>query len=80
MVVRFDLLETADKPESWWKDRRVEAPAGVDLKQVAGMAQSSQRLTGVEYWKSPGGIAILVTVTVVALGIIASGGSNPSKP
>jgi hypothetical protein len=76
VVVRFDLLETADKPESWWTDRRVEAPAGVALKEVAGMAQSSQRLTGVEYWKSPGGIAILVTVTIVALGIIASGGSN----
>ena len=76
VIVQFDLLETADKPESWWKDRRVEAPAGIDLKQVTGMAQSSQRLTGVEYWKSPGGIAILVSVTVVALGFIASGGRN----
>jgi hypothetical protein len=44
------------------------------------MAQTSQKLTGVEYWKSPGGIAILVSVTVVALGIIAAGGNNPSNP
>ena len=83
VVVKFDLLETADKPASWWTDRRVEVPSGVDLKQVAGMAQSSQRLTGVEYWKSPGGIAILATVTVVALGLIAVGGGKykaPSNP
>jgi len=83
VVVKFDLLETADKPASWWTDRRVEVPSGVDLKQVAGMAQSSQRLTGVEYWKSPGGIAILASVSVVALGLIAVGGGKykaPSNP
>jgi len=83
VVVSFDLLETADKPASWWTDRRVEVPSGVDLKQVAGMAQSSQRLTGVEYWKSPAGIAILASVSVVALGLIAAGGGTyraPSTP
>ena len=83
VVVNFSLLETADKPASWWTDRRVEVPSGVDLTQVAGMAQSSQRLTGVEYWKSPGGIAILASVTVVALGLIAAGGGKykaPSRP
>ena len=31
VVVKFDLLETADKPASWWTDRRVEVPSGVDL-------------------------------------------------
>jgi len=83
VVVNFALLETADKPASWWTDRSVEVPANVDMAQVAGMAQSSQRLTGVEYWKSPGGIAILVSVTVVALGLIAAGGGSyraPSSP
>jgi len=80
VVVNFDLLETADKPASWWTDRRVEVPSGVDLAQVAGMAQSSQRLTGVEYWKSPGGIAILASVTVVALGLIAAGGGKYKAP
>jgi len=80
VVVKFDLLETADKPASWWTDRRVEVPAGVDLAQVAGMAQSSQRLTGVEYWKSPAGIAILASVTVVALGLIAVGGGKYKAP
>jgi hypothetical protein len=80
VVVNFGLLETVDKPASWWTDRRVEVPSGVDLKQVAGMAQSSQRLTGIEYWKSPGGIAILVSVTVVALGLIAAGGGKYKAP
>jgi hypothetical protein len=83
VVVNFGLLETADKPASWWTDRRVEVPSGVDLQQVAGMAQSSQRLTGIEYWKSPGGIAVLASVTVVALGLIAAGGGKykaPSNP
>jgi hypothetical protein len=83
VVVKFSLLETADKPASWWTDRRVEAPEGMSLAQVAGMAQSSQKLTGVEYWKSPGGIAILASISVVALGLIAAGGGTyhaPSRP
>lgn len=78
--VNFSLLETADKPASWWTDRRVERPAGVSAEQVAGMAQSSQRLTGVEYWKSPAGIAILASVSVVALGLIAAGGGKYKAP
>ena len=80
VVVDFDLLDTADKPASWWADRRVEAPSGVALDQVAGMAQSSQKLTGVEYWKSPAGIAILASVGVVALGLIAAGGGSYKAP
>ena len=80
VIVNFDLLETADKPASWWTDRRVEPPAGLSLDQVAGMAQSSQRLVGVEYWKSPAGIAILASVGVVALGAIAAGGGKYKAP
>ena len=80
VVVKFNLLETADKPASWWSDRRVEPPAGVTVADVAGMAQSSQKLTGVEYWKSPAGIAILVSVGVVALAAIASGGQSYDSP
>ena len=83
VIVNFNLLETADKPASWWTDRRVEPPGKVSLEQVAGMAQSSQKLTGVEYWKSPAGIAIIAGIGVVALGLIAAGGSAykaPSNP
>jgi hypothetical protein len=80
VIVNFNLLETADKPASWWADRRVEAPTGLSLAQVAGMAQSSQRLIGVEYWKSPAGIAILASVGVVALGLIAAGGGKYKTP
>jgi len=80
VVVKFNLLETADKPASWWTDRRVEPPAGITVAEVAGMAQSSQKLTGVEYWKSPAGIAILVSVGVVALAAIASGGGTYKSP
>jgi len=80
VVVNFNLLETADKPASWWTDRRVEPPAGVTLDQIAGMAQSSQKLTGVEYWKSPAGIAIIATVGAVALGLIAAGGGGYKAP
>ena len=80
VVVKFNLLETADKPASWWTDRRVEPPAGITVAEVAGMAQSSQKLTGVEYWKSPAGIAILVSVGVVALAAIASGGGSYNAP
>jgi hypothetical protein len=80
VVVNFNLLDTADKPASWWTDRRVELPAGLTAEQVAGMAQSSQKLTGVEYWKSPAGIAILVSVGVVVLGFIAAGGSGYNAP
>jgi len=80
VVVKFNLLETADKPTSWWTDRRVEPPAGITVSEVAGMAQSSQKLTGVEYWKSPAGIAILVSVGVVALAAIASGGGEYKSP
>lgn len=79
VVLNFSLLETADKPASWWTDRRVEAPTGSTLNQVAGMAQSSQKLTGVEYWKSPSGIAVIVSMAVIALGVVAAGGGN-SKP
>jgi hypothetical protein len=50
------------------------------VAEVAGMAQSSQKLTGVEYWKSPAGIAILVSVGVVALAAIASGGGTYQSP
>jgi hypothetical protein len=80
VVVNFNLLETADKPASWWTDRRVEPPAGVTLDQIAGMAQSSQKLTGVEYWKSPAGIAIIATVGAVALALIAAGGGGYKAP
>ena len=80
VVVNFNLLETADKPASWWTDRRVEPPAGITVADVAGMAQSSQKLIGVEYWKSPAGIAILVSVGVVALAVIASGGGTYKAP
>ncbi len=80
VIVNFTLLETADKPASWWTDRRVEPPAGVTAAQVAGMAQGSQKLTGVEYWKSPAGIAILATVGVVVLAYIAKGGGNYTAP
>lgn len=80
VIVSFNLLETADKPASWWTDRRVELPAGLAPDQVAGMAQSSQKLVGVEYWKSPAGIAILISVGVVALGLIAAGGGRYDAP
>jgi hypothetical protein len=80
VVTNFSLLTTADKPASWWTERRVERPAGVGAADVAGMAQSSQRLTGVEYWKSPAGIAILTTITVVSLGVIAVGGGKYKAP
>lgn len=80
VAVNFNLLETADKPTTWWTDRRVEPPSGITVTEVAGMAQSSQKLTGVEYWKSPAGIAILISVGVVALAAIASGGGSYSSP
>jgi hypothetical protein len=80
VVINFNLLETADKPASWWTDRRVEPPGKVSLEQVAGMAQSSQKLTGVEYWKSPAGIAIIASIGVVALGLIAAGGGAYKAP
>ena len=80
VIVNFNLLETADKPASWWTDRRVEPPAGLLIGQLAGMAQSSQKLTGVEYWKSPAGIAILASVGVVALAVIAAGGGKYRAP
>ncbi len=80
VVVNFNLLETADKPTSWWTDRRVELPAGITVDEVSGMAQSSQKLIGVEYWKSPAGLAILVSVGVVALAAIASGGGSYTSP
>jgi hypothetical protein len=80
VFINFNLLETADKPASWWTDRRVEPPGKVSLEQVAGMAQSSQKLTGVEYWKSPAGIAIIAGIGVVALGLIAAGGGSYKAP
>jgi hypothetical protein len=72
--VSFSLLETRDKPASWWADRRVEVPKGDSAAEVAGMAQSNQKLTGVEYWKSPAGIAIIVGAAVVALAFIGASG------
>ena len=80
VVVDFNLLETADKPASWWADRRVEPPAGITVAEVAGMAQSSQKMIGVEYWKTPAGIAILVSVGVIALAAIAAGGGSYNSP
>ena len=78
--VTFTLVPTADKPESWWADRRIERPAGVEVAQLGGLAQSSQKLTGVEYWKSPAGIAILAGSAVLALGLIAAGGRGYTAP
>jgi hypothetical protein len=78
--VNFNLLETADKPASWWTDRRVELPEGITVAEVAGMAQGSQKLIGVEYLKTPAGIAILVSIGVVALAVIASGSGDYNAP
>ena len=76
----FTLVPTADKPESWWADRRIERPAGVEIAELGGLAQSSQKLTGVEYWKSPAGIAILASSAVLALALIAAGGRGYTAP
>jgi hypothetical protein len=71
--VNFSLIATGDQPASWWADRKVEFPEGETADDVAGMVVSSQKLAGVEYWKSPAGIAIIVAVGVVALAAIAMG-------
>ncbi|HVQ35511.1 MAG TPA: carboxypeptidase-like regulatory domain-containing protein [Candidatus Bathyarchaeia archaeon] len=78
--VKLTLVTLADRPESWWAERHLEPPAGLSEAQVAGLAQSSQKLTGVEYWKSPAGIAILISATVVALAVIAGGGRDYTAP
>ena len=70
----FSVLQTADRPESWWKDRNVEPPPDL-ASSLSGMAAAQQRLTGVEYWKSPKGIAILIAGGILALGLVAAGGS-----
>jgi hypothetical protein len=74
------LLETRDRPASWWADRRVEIPKAEENSTIAGMALSNQKLTGVEYFKSPAGIAILIAASVVALAAIAAGGSGYHAP
>jgi len=75
----FSLLETGDRPESWWKDRAVDPPPDL-ASSLSGMAAAQQRLTGVEYWKSPGGIAILIGGGVLALGLVAAGGHKYKPP
>lgn len=80
VVVTLSLLETGDKPASWWADRRVEIPKTEADSTIAGMALSNQKLTGVEYWKSPAGIAILISASVVALAAIAAGGNSYRAP
>ena len=80
IVVKLSLLETRDKPASWWADRRVEIPKAEENSTIAGMALSNQKLTGVEYFKSPAGIAILISASVVALVAIAAGGRDYSAP
>ena len=72
--VVFNLIDAEDRPASWWADRQVEVPPGSAPDQVFGMAQSTQKLTGVEYWKSPKGIAIVAGLGAVALLAIAAGG------
>lgn len=76
----FSLIRTADRPEGWWKARADEIPSEL-LADKAGLAETKQKLTGIEYWKSPAGIAILASVGAVALGAIALGGkySPPSS-
>jgi hypothetical protein len=78
--VSFTLLDTADRPESWWTERRVELPKDIAASDVSGMAAASQKLTGVEYWKSPAGLAILIGGGVLALGLIAAGGRGYKAP
>jgi len=80
VAVKLTLVSLADRPDSWWAERHIEPPAGLTEAQVAGLAQSSQKLTGVEYWKSPAGIAILISATVVALAVIAGGGRGYTAP
>ena len=78
--LRLTLLPREDRPDSWWTERHLEPPADLAGGRVAGLAQSSQKLTGVEYWKSPTGIAILIAAGVAALAVIASGGSGYTAP
>ena len=78
--VSFTLLDTADRPESWWAERHVELPKDIAAGDVSGMAATSQKLTGVEYWKSPAGLAILIGGGVLALGLIAAGGRGYKAP
>jgi hypothetical protein len=80
VAMKLTLLKLADQPEAWWAERHLEPPAGLGAGQVAGLAQSSQKLTGIEYWKSPAGIVILVVAGVAALAVIAAGGQGYSAP
>jgi hypothetical protein len=78
--ITLALLTLADRPESWWTERHLEPPADLPADRVAGLAQSSQKLTGVEYWKSPTGLAILIGASVAALAVIAAGGRSYDSP
>jgi hypothetical protein len=78
VIVSFSLLETADKPASWWTERHVEPPTDL-AGNLSGMAETSQRLTGVDYWKSPAGIAILAGAGAAALALIAIGGRGSTN-
>ena len=78
--VSFSLLDTSDRPESWWAERKAELPQDLASKDVSGMAAASQKLTGVEYWKSPAGLAILIGGGVLVLGLIAAGGRGYKAP
>lgn len=74
--IGFSLLSHSERPESWWAERKIETPPGLAGTTVAGLADGSQRLTGIDYWKSPGGIAIMAAIGVVAIGLIAAGGGS----
>lgn len=72
------LRDTDDESDEWWNRRR-RIP-GVE-QDPAGVAEMKQSLRGREFWRSPTGVAIIVSASTLGLlGIAAGGGDDPASP
>ena len=77
LVVQFSLTPYAEKSPSWWAGREPRALPGGG--SATGSAELRQSKRGTEFWKTPGGIAVIAGVGGVALLAIASGGGGYSS-
>lgn len=76
LVIQFALTPYGEKSPSWWAGREPRALPGGGT--ATGSAELRQRQRGAEFWKSPGGIAVIAGIGGVALLAIASGGGYSS--
>ncbi len=78
LVITFTLTKFGEHPPSWWSERERKQAAARE-KAATGYASIAVAKKGIEFWKSPKGIAIIAGTSGAALLAVAAGAGESSS-